>query len=911
MKWRSFGLFLLGLLLVISLILVVRLWSPATPVTLHMLARPLFIGEYAKVAVSINASIGPAFDDLEFVVVEGPPGGLVSMSRDDDFDPLRPDVMLLAGYLPGKYHLEAREKQAGAPHIWARGEFTITDLWTDTKRGPSLWVEGPIEAAWPSQKAWGGGPNQPQNMDVHPASGTRHLAVVILDTKTERFAQGDGAKAKKKWKEIAIDGVTSGSLKLSSKAYFEEVAYGAGKFSLSADIAGPYQLSQKFDEYLKIWVDDKAGKLDCYETNGTSAQTCATAADAGIDFKKADSLVCVTKSVTGQTPRLMHWPEGWAATIKSKETPGGKKVNVVGMPINWESFDPKGRSGPDTLTHELGHNLGLVDQYFKSEYAAKYKSRVVDAWDLMGFEKGLPHLTIAERMMLGWVRPNQIKLYNVAYMNREFTETVTLHPIDKGSPPAARYLGVEIRRSEGWNYYCEYRHRSANQIGNRSLPTNDRVFCTDVMSKPTDRPEILKLPALGAGPVLGQGAKYQETDSSDSNIKLTIEVTKIVTGDRAELKIEKKGPVGRPDLYIRPWPAGPGRRWQSPDIEVKNERSKADKKWFNVPWVGHKNTIVATVGNSGPETAKDVEVVFYEAKSFVGKPKTRKKLGSRKGTVPKFGKKTFEAPWAPTEMPGKNWHYCIEVEIPHYKGMTPANEKIEDLTDSNNKAQSNYSRLISKQGSPPSRRIMWVEVANPFSEPARVYVDVAQSEFEYRTYVENTFLQLDGGQTETVKVMFEGTRVDDLLSGDDLVLPGVNKVSIEGLALDPRTGPTQPRNVRSIGGVGAEVATGVATTFDAEAFGVDQGGDAVYVDGKVRVAAGSQAGQGVKGGSVVVMFRQKGRGPEDAEYRAAPVAADGTFSASWGDIAIPWDTVWAYYVPAPGYADCEINKRMP
>ena len=64
--------------------------------------------------------------------------------------------------------------------------------------------------------------------------------------------------------------------------------------------------------------------------------------------------------------------------------------------------------------------------------------------------------------------------------------------------------------------------------------------------------------------------------------------------------------------------ASPQRPWQSPDIEVRNARSTADPQWFNTPWVGNPNTVVARVKNGGNVLAPSVRVNFYVKNYNIG-----------------------------------------------------------------------------------------------------------------------------------------------------------------------------------------------------------------------------------------------------------------------------------------------------
>lgn len=93
---------------------------PLAKVGLAMPASPLFVGGYARVPVTLD-NTGIDFDDLSFSVPYGPKGAAVSPSRDVDFDVTQPDVMLLAGALPGEYELVAMRISTG--EVVARGCF--------------------------------------------------------------------------------------------------------------------------------------------------------------------------------------------------------------------------------------------------------------------------------------------------------------------------------------------------------------------------------------------------------------------------------------------------------------------------------------------------------------------------------------------------------------------------------------------------------------------------------------------------------------------------------------------------------------------------------------------------------------------------------------------------------------------
>ncbi len=131
---------------------------------------PLYLGSYVKVPVQMAPSSGLTLDDLEFVVPAGARGGTVSLSRDDEFDPAHPDIMLLAGYEPGTYQLQAVEKATGL--IRGQAQYSITTRWPNERDGPSRWVAGDFVLPGVRGATWGGGsPTAPGKLQRHSGDG--------------------------------------------------------------------------------------------------------------------------------------------------------------------------------------------------------------------------------------------------------------------------------------------------------------------------------------------------------------------------------------------------------------------------------------------------------------------------------------------------------------------------------------------------------------------------------------------------------------------------------------------------------------------------------------------------------------------------------------------------------------------
>lgn len=841
-------------------------------VNVKMPAEPLFVGSYAKVPVSISSASGLSLEDLDFVIPAGPSGGEISLSRDDNFDPAKPDIMLLAGHQPGVYKLHVINKATN--DTLTKGEFEVTTSWPDKTLGPSLWFAGVLaEPRGVPGAAWGGGPaNDPQNLNVEPALGTRTIELLLFDTSTKRYTT-DASELnaiKDEWMDEVINNTES------SHNYYDEVSY--GKFGLTANIYGPVQLSGPWEDYFDA-VEHPQG-FDVWRPNGNFYQACATAGDALINFDDDKTLACISQSVDDEK---FAWAYARSATVTTAE--GVVSIGGISMPFDWEVVD--GRPIHRTFSHELGHNLGLPDLYTPDVFMFNppTQPRNLGGWDIMGASTPLPHFSIAHRMMLGWIEKDWIELFNFQFQMPPIDETVILHPAESGAPPSNRKSAGEIRIADGWNYYFEYRKNQSGHIGDKDLPQDDRVLGTDVISPPyelpDDRPAIVLFdndPDMD-GSVLGNGQNYREVDPTDPMYPTDFQVDASgLNGSKAEVRVQY-GVVSKPDPYIRPWPASEDRQWQSPDIEIKNARNEADAEWKNVPWSGHDNTVVATVYNGGSLLADDVEVKFFVKDFNLGFVTIITPLGSSKKDIPALGSAEFETTWTPPAA----GHYCIQVEISPYKTSTG----VDEISGNNNLAQSNYSRFISETASPPSREIATVEVGNPYDKPTRIFIVPSQTNPFYRTYLQHKWLKLNPGESKKVEIMFEFAPEADQKGKDPNPdfkrLP--NDVRFVSYIEDPRFAAADAPELYS--GVQIQVVTGRATKI--EEFGVERNtahGMVLTVDN----------GQSVHGGKILLIV-DDGSGKE--VFREAPVN-NGNFS---GQLPENWKSVSAYYVPRTGYSD--------
>jgi M6 family metalloprotease-like protein len=874
-------------------------------VWLHMPPAPLFIGGWARVGVEIGGT-GLSFDDLDFEVDGAPTTGGISPSRDVTFDPAHPEVMLLAGSEPGQFFLRAIERATGT--ILAEKPFDVTTEWPDEQRGPAVQFIG--ESRWfVTGGTWGGGAVGPQNVDIIPASGTRRVAIILVDTTSARYP-GDAATLnaiRTEWRTELLGITDPDTIVRGARQYFQEASYGRFDINLVGnDVFGPFQLPGAFTDYY-TWNTDRS----VWWVNGNYFQACVTAAQGTVDFDLVDTFVCVTRTVPaqGMNPVRFAWPVAGGGTFTYRRpgasTNTSRAFPCLTMPDDWETQDSGGRRTHETLAHEIGHNLGMGDLYMNlTGFDAAMQARDIGQWDLMSNENPLPQLSLAHRMMLGWIRPAWIRSFDFRQTGG-VDQPVTLHAVEllgMAGPPAGRFAGIEVRRADGWNYYFEYRAGQVSQISDRMLPTDQRVLATDVTSPtftvPQSRRAIILLPSDrdGDGPVLGPGSDYEEADpTGPANFQFDVVST---AADSAQVRV-RYGAGGRPDPLIRPWPGGDN--WQSPDIEISNARSTTRAEWRNTPWAGQTNTITARITNGGNFLATNVQAFFYVKDFTVGDaPETQ--LGFDTKTINAGATESFTCTWTPpANTPQNDAHYCIVVRIPLYQD--PGNPAIVEVTEMNNWAQSNYTRFISSTASPAKRIITSLTVNNPYQERTRVFVVPQQSTSWYRTYLEHSWLWLDPGESRPVLVMVESLLGDpafpELQEQQTAIYEKPHDLSLVGLIENPHD--PQLHAAEIMGGANIRVLTARATRVILDRF------DENVAQGRVITVDDRQP---ATYGDVIVSLKPAGIA-EKAEYRTGQgrLREDGTFIIEVGASnlveAAGWVEGQAHYLGAFALADSD------
>jgi hypothetical protein len=255
--------------------------------------------------------------------------------------------------------------------------------------------------------------------------------------------------------------------------------------------------------------------------------------------------------------------------------------------------------------------------------------------------------------------------------------------------------------------------------------------------------------------------------------------------------------------------------------------------------------------------------------------------------VPANGTKEFKLKEA--WVPGKEGHYCIAAEIDVYAvpGVLPV---VTELSGENNRAQSNYTLIISKSSSPVTRERTTVTVENPFSEPTTVAIHAVQSSPLYRSFFSARSLELRPREVRQIEVLVEyGTDEQDTpVTADEreAYIGRPNNLSIWSSARQP--GENRMPAVL-LGGASLVALTGRATRFSEF---IHEG---PYMMGRIVAV---DDGKAVPGGfAIVTTVGASGR----LESSSGPVSAYG-----WFKVPIRPGSVraWADYVPADGFGDC-------
>jgi M6 family metalloprotease-like protein len=904
------------------------------PVLLTVEHGPMFVGGYAPVRIDTTGS-GLSFDDL-VLSTDDVDFGAMSPSKDDTFDPGRPHLLLAGGWKKGPSKVVARNASTG--EVVGRAAFEIIDGWDKRDEGPTFSITGKVNAPI-VRPAWGGGGAGPQNVDVFKAPAQWRVAIVMIDTTSNTFptVAAQLNPIVNDWRNAMTAGVAVGGVNTSVTEYYKEVSYGKLSMSLVGNsIAGPVHAPGSWDTYFEVetepdpanpgmtrprrWnpkPDAWKAMVSAIEQANADAAAATPPRPALVDFSKTDAIAFVIRTVNMPDPAVVPatatsigryvWPQQSTQTIKLNGS--DRTLPMLFMPENWTAID--GRQIHETLAHEIGHSLQLPDLYLYQWMNQGLAQRQLNDWDLMHRDAGLPGLSLANRMALGWIPAAEVKTFNFAANGGgAVLEPVTLHAIGATPLPAGQFRGVEVRVANGRNYYFEYRNRQGASLADSSLPMGQVVMGVDVSSPKggqvyDSRPMIMRLrddpdarddtdSILTEGAFLGAGDDYREQDFSDGAPKDFVATVLEVHADRAVLQIRYNSEA-RPELSIRTWPNG-DKQWQSPDIEVRNAKSDADAKWLNVPWGGNPNRVVAKVTNRGGLPARDVRAHFsiknLTTNADDQPPAQLEPLDvSNPVTIPAGQTRELEIAWvAPT-----SGHYCITVDLPLYE--EPGNPAIHESSDRDNFAQSNYDKFWSESGSPSTRKRFKVKLENPTSSPSIVFPRIRQTSPFYRVFLEHSWLRLGPHQTRDIEVMVESLVNDPLWEdfvsqheGEVFEVPNILEISgwVQGVCAPQCTG-----------GATVETRSGVASQFEGLEFSPEPGGLGV-----VRTSHGDA----VDNGTVLMTAYREGDDPSQQLTATDEVSNDGRFFAFMQGLEEGMLAQF-FYLGGFGFAPCESRPR--
>ncbi len=930
------------------------------------LGKPtLYPGSWRRFPVKIAKTSSVVFDQLQFMVTDG--GGKVSTAHDSTFDPANPHIVLLAGARAGTYKLIVLAPVVNSkPRVVGRLEFVV-----DGRRaeglgdGPPVWIDGTVNSLVSGQSDWGEGSDNGQAGQVYPevkpALGTKRVLALVVDTASDRFPAAEAATILTDMRGALTDGAVDNlqdNVTRSVRALYEEMSYfvkGANPaigLTIDAQVEGPISLPGTWEDYFpdeytnemgpdptdpepdpakkkQIVVRRYYGTANHYQpiVDAVVERNKTLAPNQQVDFQNFDILCCVIRSVRPTNPTdafKSYWPRRQYITVTIPAPTAGdpaatdnKNMDPFNMPDDWPSFG--GRTFQDTMSHEFGHSIGLGDLYTPAAFDVGENDpkngpfRNMGDWDTMAWEGLNPHFSMVSRLKLGWVKPDWLKKFNFKIKN-DVDETFLISAVEKGAPSAGSFIGAEVRIGSNWNYYIEYRSRQMGQIGDTKLPTDDRVICTDAIAQgfqaTSSRPEVMLLwndPTVQSnGPVLGPGESYLEQDPNGNGKQLKISVLEIKNG-LAKVRVQYK--VFGVDLGIRPWPAGPDRPWQSPDIEVRNEKSKQDPAFFNTAWTGNVNDVVAKITNSGTADAPKVAVqISVKDFNLGGDTPVTQPLSKVVKDVPAGATVEFVTQW----IPPKDGHFCIYVEILPYATAGPP--LLVDMNTINSIAQSNYITSQLDSASPTERTLSTVNVGNPYDKPTTVYLLPSQTNPFYRTYLSNRWIRLKPKEVRSVTVMME-SRLDwdeehqqfvPFMTGAELrdmtltkqqtlslgrFIKAPNQVIISAYMPDPTT--EHMHVIRLIGGAQVQARSGRKVTI----LGFEARGN--QASGRV-VTSGRH--MPVKSGQVIITYSNE----DKRAYLTLPVV-DGLFSTlpniQGGGFQSNFKQAQAYYVPNGLYGE--------
>ena len=753
---------------------------------------PLAVTGYARLRVDLPA-LGLVVGDVAYAVREGVDAGSLSLG----VEPPNPDgtesVMLLAGFLPGEFHIEATSVADNSTLAVRR--FRVTTLWPDDVSGPPIAITGDVGATLMN---WGGTGGVAGYR--FPTPPEWRVLVVLLFLKDRDF--GDTVDStRSEWKERVVgDGE-------SLRHYYEEVSafventHGMTVKLVGDTVFGPVSVDRGWGDLFKKnggvndgWLTNAQGKR---ELAGAVSTFFADMPGGAAQIALADSFVLVvrsgsddpipmgdgnpdlpTKYVWGHAnPSVDFWRKTTNPDTSTTFTQFQRPVMFV-----TDAFPAAAPNSNVTRTacHEMGHNLGLDDLYdAHGDYPAEVNERTVGAVDLMDESQPLPHFSLANRIALGWIDRNWLHRF-------DFTASPTggnvvlqaIETIDAGGPTGGRAAGIEVPISDDWSYLFEYRREQSGQIGDQELnpalisDDDELIAGTDLRSRggQVARPPILRLPddVDGDGPLLHvDGKDYRDSDVTNPermhDFVLRLDSIRSPDADSAEIVVEYLE-AHRPQLLVHPAP-GNG-NFKSPDIKLVGPLG------LTMPVVvkGATNIIEITVHNVGSLDATKTQIHVKWLPWTLTPGDWRDLDDPPPFDVPAQGQTTLQVPWplpASVQVGDDHveaQHFCARVDIDRYHDPAHPDEK--EIVVFDNWAQSNFDTKAVGFGSPSDRISTAATATNTLARNATYLFDVHQDTPWYRVYLGHAWLNLAPGETRSIPLAYESL-AGDPVHGED------------------------------------------------------------------------------------------------------------------------------------------------
>lgn len=482
--------------------------------------------------------------------------------------------------------------------------------------------------------------------------------------------------------------------------------------------------------YRRIGYADVTGATDEYVDRGASLSLFADhsklltaameAADADIaDYEAFDAVIVILFS-----------------SFLRGQASGAQTFDVNGTMFKIETINQSSSTGFGRFTHEIGHWIGLPDQYDPITAGSR------GYWTTMDGANDRQYAGWEKDFKLGWIETPA----NVKFLERpdpgmpDFDDTFLVVPTAVEELSSGTVTAIKIKSSESVHYYVEGRDAIAGNVSDTS-PNNFVVVMEAVDAWP---PGIYPKRTLNEQEVLSAGDPAYQPDP-------TIEITFVSVDPgppeaynvNVKIKAEEQS-----DPKITPWGAPP---WESPDIWIDSEREGGgwDDPATAVPkpqngeatWVDHVNRVYAKISNIGGGDATGVTVRFrVNTPGGIGDSGTFVDLITPPSVdIPAGESRNVYAEWTPTV----GEHTCIKVEIEHIPGEA-------DIY--NNFAQENVTDFYTGSSSPWKPVTIPVRVANPFKETKRVDLEINGLETGWKASLANKWVMLDPKSFKTVDV---------------------------------------------------------------------------------------------------------------------------------------------------------------